>query len=165
MRRLATITILALAATGPATARADVAAFDAAMKPLVAEYIKIQQALAGDSSAGVAAAARAIASLTAKLDEKGVKGKHAAHYTGLPAKIKASAAALARAKAIAGQREAFKQLSAPLAIWAKAARPAGIIVVHCSMAPGSWLQQGKAIRNPYYGAKMLACGEIVGPGK
>jgi len=38
--------------------------------------------------------------------------------------------------------------------------------VSCPMAlnnrGASWLQVGKSIRNPYYGAAMLKCGEIVG---
>ena len=28
----------------------------------------------------------------------------------------------------------------------------------CPMAPGRWLQQHNALRNPYYGAEMLTCG-------
>ena len=38
---------------------------------------------------------------------------------------------------------------------------------HCPMALGNqgadWVQPGEEVRNPYYGASMLACGEIVGP--
>jgi hypothetical protein len=52
-----------------------------------------------------------------------------------------------------------------MAMWATMSRPEGISVVYCSMAPGSWLQRGTTIANPYYGAGMLRCGEIVaGPG-
>jgi len=35
------------------------------------------------------------------------------------------------------------------------------VVVHCSMAKGSWLQADRSVANPYYGASMLTCGEIV----
>ncbi len=64
-------------------------------------------------------------------------------------------------KAIDKQRAAFKELSRPLAMWVTMSKPAGINVVFCSMAKGSWLQTDKQIANPYYGAKMLRCGEVV----
>lgn len=35
-------------------------------------------------------------------------------------------------------------------------------VAFCPMAPGSWLQRGPELRNPYYGAQMLRCGELMG---
>ena len=33
-------------------------------------------------------------------------------------------------------------------------------VVKCPMAKARWIQKGSAIKNPYYGNKMLTCGEI-----
>ena len=32
-------------------------------------------------------------------------------------------------------------------------------VMHCPMVPAAWLQADATLRNPYYGAEMLACGE------
>jgi Cu(I)/Ag(I) efflux system membrane fusion protein len=158
MRTIA-ITALALALAG--TARADTAAFDAQIKPLYLEYQKIHRALAADSDRGIAAAAKKIARLAGKLDPAVVSGKHAGHYKGLPQKIKAAATKLGRAKGIAAKREAFKALSRPLAMWASMSKPEGINVVFCSMARGSWLQSERTIANPYYGAQMPRCGEVV----
>ena len=59
-------------------------------------------------------------------------------------------------------RDAFKELSRPMAMWVTMSKPAGVNVVFCSMAKGSWLQTDAKIRNPYYGAKMLSCGQIIG---
>ena len=145
----------------PALAQADTAAFDKTMAPVYAQYEIIHKALAGDSQKGVVQAAKKIARLAKKVDPKSVKGNHAAHYKTLPQKVKAAAEKLARAKGIASQREAFKELSRPLAMWATMSKPAGVNVVFCSMAKGSWLQRDKTIANPYYGAKMLRCGEVV----
>lgn len=41
---------------------------------------------------------------------------------------------------------------------------AGLKIYHCPMAPkpGLWLQLKGPLRNPYFGAKMLTCGEEVG---
>jgi Protein of unknown function (DUF3347) len=144
-----------------AQAEADMAAFDSAMSPVFAQYESIHKALSGDTTNGVAGAAKKIAKLAVKVNPKSVQGKHAAHYKHLPMKIKAAAVKLSKAKGIAKQREAFMELSRPLAMWATMSKPAGINVVFCSMAKGSWLQRDKKIANPYYGAKMLRCGEVV----
>jgi hypothetical protein len=151
----------AVALLVPAGASGATAKFDAAMQPVLAQYLKIHKALAGDSGKGIAKAAGQIEKLAARVDPSTVSGKHAAHYKSLPAKIKAAAAALRRAKGIASQRKAFMALSRPLAMWATMSKPAGVNVVFCSMAKGSWLQKDKTIANPYYGKKMLRCGEIV----
>lgn len=156
-----TVAITALALALAATARADTAAFDAQMKPLYLEYQKIHKALAADSDKGIDVAAKQIARRAAKLDPSKVSGKHAGHYKGLPQKIKDAAAKLGRAKGIAAKREAFKELSRPFAMWASMSKPEGINVVFCSMAKGSWLQSERTIANPYYGAQMLRCGEVV----
>ncbi len=161
MKTIIAVSIIALVAGAATSARADTSTFDAGMKPIATQYAKIHKALAGDSTRGVQAAARKIAALAGKLKARSVSGAHAKHYAGLPAKIKAAAVKLSRAKAIDKQRAAFKELSRPLAMWVTMSRPAGINVVFCSMAKGSWLQTDKQIQNPYYGAKMLRCGEVV----
>ncbi|MBI5510471.1 MAG: DUF3347 domain-containing protein [Deltaproteobacteria bacterium] len=136
--------------------------FDAAMQPILAEYLKIQTGLAGDRTDGVARAAASIAALAKKLDAAKVGGDAAASYKDLPAKIAKAAEAMAKESAIAALREKLKDLSKPMALWGTLAKPAGVSVVYCSMAPGSWLQPEGPIKNPYYGAAMLACGEVVG---
>jgi len=142
-------------------ARADTAKLDEQMKPLYGEYQTIHKALAADSTKGIDKAAKKIAKLAPKLDPASVSGKHAGHYKSLPKNIKAAAEKLARAKGIKAKREAFKDLSKPFAMWATMSNPAGINVVFCSMAKASWLQSDKKIANPYYGAKMSTCGEVV----
>ena len=83
------------------------------------------------------------------------------HYKGVTGKLGVAAAGVGKARTIEQAREAMKELSKPMAMWASMSKPAGIDVVFCSMAKGSWLQRDDKIRNPYYGAKMLKCGEIV----
>ncbi|MBW2735711.1 MAG: DUF3347 domain-containing protein [Deltaproteobacteria bacterium] len=147
--------------TSSARQQTDTAAFDKAMGPVFSHYEGIQKALAADSTKGVARAAQKIAKIAAKLKPEGVTGKHAAHYKHLPTKIKTAAKDLAKASDLAAQRKAFMALSRPLAMWATMSKPPGINVVFCSMAKGSWLQRDKSIANPYYGSKMLRCGEVV----
>jgi Cu(I)/Ag(I) efflux system membrane fusion protein len=158
MRTIVAVFVFTLIA---AAARADTRRFDAGMRPITAQYARIHEALAGDSTAGVQAAGKKIAALAGKLDARSVSGKHARHYAALPGKIGAAALGLSKARTLATQRAAFKELSRPLALWATMSRPAGINVVYCSMARGSWLQTERKIANPYYGARMLRCGEVV----
>ena len=154
--------ILALTLTVlPALAHAGTEKFDRSMAPVLAQYVQIQKALAGDTTKGVTRAAKRIAALAPKLDAESVQGKHAAHYKKMPTKIKAAATKLGKATEIEKQRAAFKELSRPMAMWATMSKPPGVNVVFCSMARGSWLQREKTISNPYYGAKMLRCGEVV----
>ncbi|MCA9672591.1 MAG: DUF3347 domain-containing protein [Myxococcales bacterium] len=163
--RLLAIALVAaalLTAPTPSAHAAGTAAFDQAMGPVLAQYMRVHSALASDKLDGVSAAAKRIGKLAAKVKPGTVTGKHKAHYASLPKKIRAAAKKLARAKSIDKARTAFKELSRPMAMWATMSKPTGVNVVFCSMAKGSWLQKSAKIRNPYYGAKMLACGQIIG---
>ncbi|MDF1562398.1 MAG: DUF3347 domain-containing protein [Deltaproteobacteria bacterium] len=152
-------TTLLLACSSPALAGGS--KFDEGMKPILEHYLKAQEALAGDTTEGVQDAGKKIAKLAKKLDAKSVTGEHKEHFAKLPEKILAGAEALTGADTIEAQRDAFKKLSRPISMWTEMAKPAGVSVVFCSMAKGSWVQSGEDIRNPYYGAKMLACGEVI----
>ncbi|MCB9557988.1 MAG: DUF3347 domain-containing protein [Deltaproteobacteria bacterium] len=166
MRRIIEGIILLIATALPLSAKASSARFDKAMQPVLTKYLAIQSALASDSTASVANHAKQISLLAKKISAKGLKGEHAKQYAQLPQKLVAAAATLAKAKDVAAMRESFKALSRPMALWATLSKPSDVNVVFCSMAKASWLQRDKAVRNPYYGKKMLACGEIIsGPGK
>ncbi|MCB9556614.1 MAG: DUF3347 domain-containing protein [Deltaproteobacteria bacterium] len=157
--------IVAFVAT-PLTLNASTKKFDKSMQPVLKAYLAIQKALAADTTATVARDAKKLAAAAKKVDVKKLKGEHAAHYAELPKKLVSAAGQLVAAKDVKAMREAFKALSKPMAMWATMSKLKQVNVVFCSMAKGSWLQAGKAIRNPYYGKKMLTCGEIIsGPAK
>jgi hypothetical protein len=135
--------------------------FDAKMQPILAEYLKITGSLASDKTDGVNDAAKKIESLAGGISSSSVTGEHAAHYASIPGKISDSAKKMAAAKDIESIRAAFADLSKPMVMWASMSKPSGINVIYCSMKPGSWLQKGAEIHNPYYGAAMPTCGEII----
>ncbi len=153
---------LVLVAAFVAAAHASQESFDQQMNLVLVEYLKIGDTLASDNMDGVAAAAGAIVTLSAKLDASNVESGHAKHYQGIAQKVPEAAKKLQSAADIAAARKAFAELSKPMVMWVEhqSAKPA--TVVYCSMYPGSWLQKGQSIRNPYYGSKMLTCGEVVG---
>jgi Cu(I)/Ag(I) efflux system membrane fusion protein len=145
---------------GP-SAQAGAKGFDSAMQPILASYLEIHDALASDGLEGVVAQARSIEEAAKSLDPSHLAGEHADHYKTVPQKLGEAAAAMGKASDLEQAREALKGLSKPMAMWATMSKPKGINVVFCAMAKGSWLQRGKEIRNPYYGASMPKCGEIV----
>jgi Cu(I)/Ag(I) efflux system membrane fusion protein len=113
------------------------------------KYIQIQTALAGDSLKGVAEAAADIASIAKASD--------------VP--VSAQAEALAKSTDIKAAREAFKPLSTALitALSSQKSISGQYYEAFCPMANASWIQVGKKIANPYFGASMSGCGEIRKP--
>ena len=49
-----------------------------------------------------------------------------------------------------------------MGMWGSMSKPKSIDVLYCSMSKASWVQKHAKVRNPYHGAKMLECGELVG---
>src|SRR6266699_1103706 len=127
---------------------------DALMEPVKSvldHYLKIQAELAKDSLKGVDEHANAIA--------KAVKGDA---MKMLSPDVAKQADTLAQAKDLKAARAAFKPLSASLVKYL-ADNKAGVGTYHeayCPMVKASWLQTGKAIKNPYMGKEMLSCGEL-----
>jgi len=121
----------------------------APLQPALDKYILIQTALAGDSMKGVSEAAAEIASISKAGDGT----------------VAAQAEALAKTSDIKAAREAFKPLSAALikAISSQKSVSGQYYEAFCPMANASWIQVGKKIANPYFGASMSGCGEIRKP--
>ena len=136
--------------------------FDRAMEPILTEYLKIQTALAADGTEGVEGAIHTIEGLTKKLDPVTTSGKHTEHYKNIPADILAACGKFNEAKEIRSMREAFKDLSKPISMWVAMAKPKGKSVMYCPMEKAGWVQDGTVVENPYFGPKMLGCGQKVG---
>ena len=119
--------------------------------PLVASAIAIQAALARDTMVGVAAQAKALRDAAAALGEPG-------------AAIAAAVADLGNQTTIADARQAFGAMSEALVASVKNGAVAlgdGNRVGYCPMVRKSWLQKDGPVANPYYGGKMLTCGELI----
>jgi len=59
----------------------------------------------------------------------------------------------------------FVELSAAMNGMIEVVRPSRerwpkLYIFHCPMSKGDWLQTTQQKRNPYYGFKMLTCGEL-----
>jgi mono/diheme cytochrome c family protein len=117
---------------------------------LIEPTIAVQVALAHDTSDGVRMNAAAV--------------RQAAETIGAPAAAIARAAAdLETQTTIADVRRAFGVMSDALIAYLKTANApliAGARVAYCPMVRRSWLQMDGPLANPYYGSKMLGCGEF-----
>lgn len=129
------------------------------LEKLVGLYVPMQEALAGDSVAVIAAqAAKVAAEAEAILKAKGEKPTVDA-IEGLEDVV--AAAKGMKATEIAGLREQFKALSRAVGRLVERQAVAGHGIYYCPMADAYWVQKSGAVKNPYYGAKMLGCGEVV----
>lgn len=152
---------LVLVALVSATAEAA-PSFDEAMKPVLDRYLEVHKALAADTIEGVREAAKAIEQAAGDLKRAEAEGENAEQYRELPPKIEEGARKLAASTDLDSAREAFRELSMPVAAWAVLAKPEGVVVAFCPMAGGSWVQPAGDIFNPYFGKQMLHCGHVVG---
>jgi hypothetical protein len=132
------------------------------MEPILDSYLKIGDALSSNSLAGVPVLAKSIGTQAATIDASSVTGEYAAHYKDVPTNLQKAAQTLSQAKTLDEARASFKKLSMPMVMWVTMSKPKDIDVLYCSMAKGSWVQKHGKVRNPYYGAEMLDCGEVVG---
>ena len=119
-------------------------------------YLDIQDSLASDDLASAQAAAK---ELQMAGEACSIKGKECC------VEMKSAADGIVSAEDIASARSSFLALSNDLIakIEGKGLAHGKVFKMHCPMAMegkgASWIQDSDAqVRNPYYGASMLACG-------
>ena len=120
-------------------------------KGIVASYLEIQTALASDRFEDVKAPAGTLAARAVTLGKEGEAIGKAATAVQAAADIKAA-------------REAFGPLSDAVIARVQAEQSKGgatdLRLAYCPMARRAWLQREEQLRNPYFGAQMLTCGEF-----
>jgi Cu(I)/Ag(I) efflux system membrane fusion protein len=151
----------------PAQARAPVTPSPAATpRDLAAEatvldaYLDLERALSADDEATARTAAASLASAVTKTRTKWPRAWRARQ-----ASLGQAAAQLEGAADLAARRDAFITFSASFlaAIGDSGAPRRGVHRFFCPMANAGkgaeWLQRTTELTNPYYGARMLKCGE------
>lgn len=140
--------------------------FQSQLKAVFDDYIVLKNALVNDDAKAAQQAGRQVNEALKKVDIKLLPGE-AAHelWFDIEKELKNSSAAIGTQSEIKEQREYFRRLSADMI---RSVRRFGInqkvYVLFCPMADDDkgayWLSLEKEIRNPYYGASMLRCGEV-----
>lgn len=147
----------------PQTASAKVAA---QMEFVTEHYLELSRLLSSDTMAGVPLHALGIASageeLAKQLLDPNVKF---APEVALAAEQLRSAALKTTGQDIQADRVVFVELSAAMRALIQHIRPdmkrwPRLYIYHCPMSKGDWIQSAKQKANPYYGFKMLRCGEL-----
>ena len=129
------------------------------LEKLVGLYVPMQETLAADSVATVKEQA---AKLAAEADSiaKASGGKPSLEAIEGLEDVVAAAKGM-NATEIQALREQFKALSRSVGRLVERQAVAGHGIYYCPMADAYWVQKSGAVKNPYYGAKMLGCGEVV----
>jgi Cu(I)/Ag(I) efflux system membrane fusion protein len=150
----------------PAKVPTGTQAFGEQLAAVVQAYFALQEALAADQPAESAKLAAKARQTLNQVDMGLLTGQtHMLWMAHLKA-LDSGLAKLAGYDNLKQQREAFSLVSAQLTRTVQAFPVADtkIYQAFCPMAFGNqgafWLQNGKQIVNPYFGAMMLRCGEI-----
>ncbi|RLJ79490.1 DUF3347 domain-containing protein [Pedobacter alluvionis] len=148
--KLLTIYVLVLIVAGSVSAQEKTAA----LNPLQA-YYEVKDALIS-SNASVAGTKAAALINAIKTNEKTNASKV------LRDKILFDAEHIAESKDIEHQRDHFTSLSTDFYAMIKAVKLSDkpVYYAYCPMKKSYWLSEGEAIKNPYYGNKMLTCGKV-----
>ncbi|GAH85045.1 unnamed protein product, partial [marine sediment metagenome] len=157
-------------------AHGDVAAAAAPLDPkfltqldgVYTAYLALQKALASDQADEAPQAGKAILAALAKVDMKLVKGADHMAWMQFAGEAPTTLKQIAEARKLTEARSGFALLSEQMLVLAKRlGPPAGttFFEMKCPMAfdnrGARWLQSDSQVRNPYFGAVMPQCGEVV----
>lgn len=135
---------------------------------LVATYFNLQRALATDSTGEATKSAQGLAGLATKMkDASNANPQGAFLLQSIQETLTSSLQSIIDTDSLAQQRIGFKSVSAAMEQLVASfgeGLSQSIYKAHCPMAfndqGADWLQPNKEILNPYFGSKMLKCGEI-----
>lgn len=136
-----------------------------AIQPIMSTYLEMKDALVSDDFNKAKALGIQLLTSTNKVNMGLFKGNSHEVWMTLQNEIKSELIDIEQFKDLDEVRNAFVNLSNSMIVLANTFKPnETLFVLHCPMANNNkgadWLSSSKEIRNPYYGAAMLACGEV-----
>ena len=153
-------------ATTTTTASNNASIQNASVDEAVNAYLQLKNALTTDNGDGAATAGKQLHEAVLKLDNAPFTADQKKVYGDVKDDIKEHAEHIStNAGKIAHQREHFDMLSKDMIDLVKVVKPSQTLYKdHCPMfndnKGADWLSEVKDIKNPYYGKKMLECGEV-----
>ena len=139
---------------------------DGAMKEMVAQYLKMKNALANDNGKNAASAGKAFVESMDKMDKNSLTGDKKKKWDDVSDDAKEHGEHIGKnGDNIKHQREHFDMLSTDMYEMVKTFGAGQILYKDfCPMynegIGAFWLSESKEIKNPYLGKKMPTCGEI-----
>ena len=149
--------ILFLAVTTVKAAPADL---HSAINNVYKSYLGIKNALATDNSKAANDEAKKFTSALKDVPVDAMDAKQKAAWTKYAEKLRYDGDHISESTAIDHQREHFGSLSTNMYEIVKAFQTNDMVLYkqYCPMEKKSWLSESSAIKNPYFGKKMLDCG-------
>lgn len=128
-------------------------------------YFSIKDALISSDAGTAATNAKSMAIAIKAVDMGKLSTEEHNAWMKVAKDLGGSAEAISKAKDVSKQREAFNLLSKNMYELAKVSKQAvPVYYQHCPMfnkgKGANWLSKESAIKNPYYGSKMLTCGSV-----
>ena len=134
------------------------------LSPILTAYYQVKDALVAGDAKAVASAAGGMLKAINGVDMTALAPKDHQAFMVLQDKLAYDSRHISESSDIDHQREHFTSLSANLFKLAKQARLSDqpIYEDYCPMKKAYWLSSDAAIKNPYFGSKMLTCGKVSG---
>jgi len=151
------VIILFIAANTVKAAPADL---HSAINNVYKSYLGIKNALATDNSKVANDEARKFTAALKDVPVSAMDAKQKAAWTKYAEKLRYDGDHISESTAIDHQREHFGSLSSNMYELVKAFQTNDMVLYkqYCPMEKKSWLSESSAIKNPYFGKKMLDCG-------
>jgi len=132
------------------------------LSSILTAYYEIKDALVAGDAKAVASAAGGMLKAINGVDMTALAPKDHQAFMALQDKLAYDSRHISESSDINHQREHFTSLSANLFKLAKQARLSDqpIYEDYCPMKKAYWLSSDAAIKNPYFGSKMLTCGKV-----
>jgi len=144
-------------------------AFGTAIQRVLTDYFALSDALAADDAAKVDVAATNLRKSLAAVDAVPTQGEIVVAWKEMKQRLIQTLSAITEAQELSAKRAAFQPFSQEVSKVVIAVSDQLSIPVYeawCPMAfnnkGGTWLQQDRQIMNPYFGSKMLRCGDVIG---
>ena len=161
-------------ATKADSSKTEIVAFEnvdpsvkAQLNGFLADYFALNQALIEDNQDGAKSAAKKLAGTVGQFDMSKLQGDQMGFYHVQLYKIDESLKGMAESTDIEETRLELSTLSEAMYALVKAYKPneSELYYQYCPMAfnnkGGHWISKEKEISNPYFGSKMMRCGETV----
>lgn len=136
------------------------------LKPLLSSYLNLKDALVADNFNKALSEAKQLSLVLSKINMGLFKGEEHNVWMKQSSILEKELIKASRSKDIETLRNYFKPISTQVILIFKTFGSPGepLFIDYCPMADGDkgadWLSLKKEIKNPYFGSKMLKCGEI-----
>ncbi|WP_435355459.1 DUF3347 domain-containing protein [Emticicia sp. SJ17W-69] len=128
---------------------------------LLTAYYAVKDALVATDAKKASIEAKTFLAKLDAIDESKMTAEQKSFFKTLNGKLSNDAEHINESKDAEHQREHFGDLSTNLVNLVKAFGSSDdAFVQYCPMVKKSWLSNNKAVKNPYYGNKMLTCGKV-----